>query len=385
MVSSFLRRPVPRFANRDVLYWFGDVAVFSFVVSSVSGYFLLMSYSPSAEFVEWGGGEAPMAYVSVYKTVEFRPLGYLLRQVHIWAAYFMLGAVVLHFLAKLYVGAYRRSGRPWALGVVLGAVVFIQAFLGYTLPLHEVGGFVVEVLGASGRLDLFVKIAAALHIIVLPAAILVLVAAKVGYVAERGVTPPRRRFVEEYECFYPHRVVLAAGAFLYTLAAIFLLSSVFHFSLGEPWRVGGGEPPAYLFQIFGPLGVAVAVTAAVALILASRLSGAASWLAVSFGVVVVFLTAPFVFLPSADPPLCVVSLLAVVPPLLIRRIWAYVAVSVALFFLIGWVPPDLADVEVQKSLAARLSAVLTLWGTYAVVKYMELNTTSCTEDFYEKE
>jgi quinol-cytochrome oxidoreductase complex cytochrome b subunit len=71
--------------------------------------------------------DATQSYSSVYKITYLTPLGFILRQIHLWSAYMMIFASLTHFFAKFILGSYKRrgGGALWLLGVFLGFLVDI--------------------------------------------------------------------------------------------------------------------------------------------------------------------------------------------------------------------------------------------------------------------
>ncbi|MEM4673028.1 MAG: DUF4405 domain-containing protein [Pyrobaculum sp.] len=357
---------MPSYANRNILYWFGDVAVISFVVLCISGYLLLMSYSPSPQLIEWRGSTAPEAYVSIYQTITQRPLGYLLRQIHVWAAYVMLTSALLHLLAKIYTKAFKKT--PWLTGTTLGGVVYLQILLGHGLTLGQWGGAVVNAFVKGGEVETFMKIAAALHMIFIPAAIILLIVAKVGYVLKHGVTPPPRARGWGEELFYPHRVWLLAAAFCLTLWTILTLASSIEFPLGEPWRPGDNYSMPLLPQATPGAFVLLTIATAAALPFIKHtffkiLTGGTATTSA-----MLFLTTEL----SPAPPLYIFLNAAALPVLIFKKHYAAALSLVLIYLIIESIQADLTNAEVQKALATKLSTLSLTWGLYAVVKYRSM-------------
>jgi len=288
-LKEFLEHPVPRYSNINPLYWFGDVAAVSFFLLALTGFFLALLYTPSIDvqqipasaIMEWDqlygveGGEvrATGSYLSVYRIVYLTPFGYILRQFHLWAAYLMIMAALVHFFTKFVLGAYKRrgGGALWFLGVLLGFLTINQAVLGYILPLHldgilalmiglnlfryfdylgiPVGGTIIALLGSNYPTNEVVKIVYVLHILIVPAVILILLGLKIQGILYGGVSPPpvrsealRQKMVEDKEPFYPHRFALMVGQVFLQISFLLLLVAFFPQPLLEPWAPGQGVP-----------------------------------------------------------------------------------------------------------------------------------------------
>jgi len=283
-LKEFLEHPVPRYSNLNPLYWIGDVAAMSFFILAITGFALAILYVPGLSLAVTppdpllGHGEgvyhATQSYASVYRITYLTPLGFILRQVHLWAAYMMIFATLAHFFAKFILGSYKRrgGGALWILGVLLGFLSINQAVLGYILPLHldgilalqiglnlfryfdylglPVGQLVLSVLGSNFVTDQVIKTIFVLHILVVPAVILVLIGLKINGILYGGVSPPpikdealRQKALEEKEPFYPHRFALTVGQLLLQLSVILMLAALTPLPLLEPWVPGEQVPP----------------------------------------------------------------------------------------------------------------------------------------------
>ncbi|MGC9119426.1 MAG: cytochrome b N-terminal domain-containing protein [Thermoproteus sp.] len=277
-LKEFLEHPVPRYANLNPLYWLGDVAAMSFVILAITGTVLAVLYTPGVTptyTIETPGGSAEVSqsYYSVYKIAYLTPLGFILREIHLWAAYMMVFAAITHFFAKFVLGSYKRKGGGalWLLGVLLGVLTVAQAVLGYILPLHldgalalqiglnifryleyfgvPVGQVVVSMMGSTFITNGIMKDIYALHVLVVPATILVLLGLKINGILYGGVSPPptknnaaRQRALAETEPFYPHRFALTVGQLLLQLSVLLLLVAVFPQPFLEPWLPGQPVP-----------------------------------------------------------------------------------------------------------------------------------------------
>lgn len=111
-------------------YIWGSTLTFAIVVQFITGAFLWMHYSPSAQ----------TAWESVYYINEVMPGGWLLRGIHHYMAQLMVPLLVLHFMQVLIDGAYKapREFNYWfglgLLGLTLGI-----SLTGYLLPWDQRG------------------------------------------------------------------------------------------------------------------------------------------------------------------------------------------------------------------------------------------------------
>jgi quinol-cytochrome oxidoreductase complex cytochrome b subunit len=284
-LKEFLEHPVPRYSNLNPLYWIGDVAAMSFFILAITGFILAWLYIPGVSTTVTtppdilSGHAAAESYVatqsysSVYRIVYLTPLGFIVREIHLWAAYMMIFATLVHFFAKFILGSYKRmgGGALWLLGILLGFLTIAQAVLGYILPLHldgilalqiglnifryfdylgmPVGQLTLALLGSNFVTDQVIKIIYSLHILIVPAIILVLLGLKINGILYGGVSPPpvrdpavREKALQEKEPFYPHRFALTAGQLFLQLSVLLLLVAVFPLPLLEPWVPGQPVP-----------------------------------------------------------------------------------------------------------------------------------------------
>jgi quinol-cytochrome oxidoreductase complex cytochrome b subunit len=102
----------------------GGLAVFLFIVVSLTGALLLFYYVPSAD----------EANASVQILTYHVPLGWLIRNLHYWSAQTLVVIAILHLLRVALTGAFRLTRRfNWLLG--LGLLLFVVGlnFTGYVL------------------------------------------------------------------------------------------------------------------------------------------------------------------------------------------------------------------------------------------------------------
>lgn len=117
-------------------YVWGSTLVFVFVVQVITGLFLWMHYSPSAQ----------TAWESVYYIQHELQGGWLLRGIHHYTAQAMVVLLALHGMQVVIDGAYRapREVNFW-LGLVLSLLVMGLALTGYLLPWDQKGYWATQV------------------------------------------------------------------------------------------------------------------------------------------------------------------------------------------------------------------------------------------------
>ncbi len=117
-------------------YVWGSTLVFVFVAQVITGIFLWMNYSPSAQ----------TAWESVYFIQYEMPGGWLLRGLHHFFAQAMVVLLALHLMQVVIDGAYRapREVNFW-LGLVLMLIVLGLSLTGYLLPWDQKGYWATRV------------------------------------------------------------------------------------------------------------------------------------------------------------------------------------------------------------------------------------------------
>ena len=117
-------------------YVWGSTLSFAFFVQLVTGLFLWMCYSPSAQ----------TAWESVYYIQNEMQGGWLLRGIHHFMAQAMVVLLVLHFMQVIIDGAYRapREVNFW-LGLILMQIVLALSLTGYLLPWDQKGYWATRV------------------------------------------------------------------------------------------------------------------------------------------------------------------------------------------------------------------------------------------------
>jgi ubiquinol-cytochrome c reductase cytochrome b/c1 subunit len=112
---------------RNLTYWwnFGSLAGITLVIMIVTGIFLAMQYTPSAD----------AAFDSVQHIMRDVNYGWLLRYAHMNGASMFFAIVYIHLFRGLYYGSYKRPRELlWMLGVIILLLMMATAFMGYVLP-----------------------------------------------------------------------------------------------------------------------------------------------------------------------------------------------------------------------------------------------------------
>lgn len=197
--SSLRERKVPAGALR-FWYCFGGLAFFTAIMQALSGLFLSFYYQPTPD----------RAYASVFYIDTYVRYGWLIRSVHVWGARLMLALVIIHMI-RVYVTASYKHPREfnWVAGVLLFAITLGFMVTGGLLPWDQGGYWSTRALiDTVGEIPViggaFLRIAAggtelggaaltrfyAAHIMLLPAALVLLLAAHFWMVRKQGIAEP---------------------------------------------------------------------------------------------------------------------------------------------------------------------------------------------------
>ncbi len=199
VVRWTLFRKVPKGTNWA--YTLGTATLFAFLNQAVTGVFLAMWYRPDVS-----GG----AYESVRYIDDNVFAGQLVRGMHKWGASVMIILIFLHMGRVFFYGAYKYPRElTWIIGVVLLILTLAMGFTGYLLPFDQrsywativgvningtgpiIGPFLSDFLRAGPEfgattLSRFY----AIHMMLIPGAIIALIGAHLYLVAKLGTTAP---------------------------------------------------------------------------------------------------------------------------------------------------------------------------------------------------
>ncbi|SIO40946.1 cytochrome bc complex cytochrome b subunit [Salinivibrio sp. ES.052] len=190
--------PMPK--NFNFWYMFGVLAMLVLVNQILTGIWLTMNYTPSAE-----GAFASVEYIM--RDVEY---GWLLRYMHSTGASAFFVVVYLHMFRGLIYGSYQKPRELlWLFGMLIFVVLMAEAFMGYLLPWGQMSYWgaqvIISLFGAIPvigddltlwiRGDYVVSGATlnrffALHVVALPIVLLLLVALHVLALHEVGSNNP---------------------------------------------------------------------------------------------------------------------------------------------------------------------------------------------------
>src|SRR5216684_584131 len=232
-VKNFLYENIPASSGwHQVL---GSVAVFLFMLQAFTGILLAFNYAPTP-------GDA---YNSLRYIVTELTGGRLIRGLHHWGASMMIVVVVMHMLQVFLYGAYKRPREAtWMAGVGLLLLTLAYGLTGYLLPWDNraywgtvvttqiagqapvVGHYLTRLLGGEGSIGVvtFARFYA-MHVVVLPPLMMVLIGIHIYLVRKHGVTPapgdnaPREKFFPK-QVFKDTVGVFVAFMVLFILALV---------------------------------------------------------------------------------------------------------------------------------------------------------------------
>lgn len=199
-------KPVPRFA-RQWFYCLGGITFVLFLVQAVTGIMLAMYYEPSTRLVD---GEISAAYASIQFIEDQVRFGAGIRAVHHWGANGMIVMCVAHLLRVLITGAYKAPRElNWVGGMLLLIMTLAFGFTGYLLPWDQrafwattVGTDIAGGVPDLGTLALIFLRSGwtvtgetltrffSIHVMVLPAATLVLLGLHFMMIRRQGIAEP---------------------------------------------------------------------------------------------------------------------------------------------------------------------------------------------------
>jgi quinol-cytochrome oxidoreductase complex cytochrome b subunit len=253
-LSYELLRPVPQYAINP-FYWLGALAVVAFVIQGVTGVMMMLYYVPSPT-------QAHLSTQYIFQDVSY---GRFLETVHLYTAYAMIMLAFMHMMRGYFISVHKKPREVmWVVGMVMGFVTLGFGFTGYLLPwtivsksATDVGVGMIDALpqplssflsflivGAGGDATQLLRFYD-LHVVVLPAVLLVLFAVKMYMLESHGISEPAAGFSSMPEKKRrPLPIFPDVSLYLFELAALFgsamlLISAIFPLDL----------PPQYSPQL----------------------------------------------------------------------------------------------------------------------------------------
>jgi ubiquinol-cytochrome c reductase cytochrome b subunit len=213
-------------------YVWGSTLSFALVIQFITGIFLWMAYSPSAQ----------TAWESVYYIQYEMAGGWLLRGLHHFTAQLMTVLLVLHLMQVVIDGAYKAPRElNFIFGVLLLLLTLGLSLTGYLLPWDQKGYWATKVstnlaaitpvigpwlqkviIGGTDYGHHTLTRFFALHAGVLPAAVVALLVAHIYLFRKHGITP-KRPLRKKDEAFWPDQLLKDVVACLAVLVTVLVL------------------------------------------------------------------------------------------------------------------------------------------------------------------
>jgi len=245
-------------------YVWGSTLSFAIVVQFITGIFLWMNYSPSAQ----------SAWESVYYLNDVMPGGWLLRGIHHYMAQLMVPLLILHLMQVMIDGAYKapREVNYW-FGLGLLGLTLAISLTGYLLPWDQRGYWSTKV--ATNLLSGVPYIGStlqrlvvgnanyghqtltrffAMHAGVLPALMVLMIVVHVALFRKHGLTPklPKKK---PDAMFWPDQLlndaIACAAVIIAVLALVFCFKGA---ELGAPANpaepYSAARPDWYFMSLF---------------------------------------------------------------------------------------------------------------------------------------
>ena len=227
-------------------YWLGALTVVAFVIQGVTGIMMMLYYVPSP-------AQAYSSTQFIFQSVSY---GRFLETVHLYTAYAMILLAFMHMMRGYFVSVYKKPREVmWFVGMIMGFVTLGFGFTGYLLPWTVVSysathvgvgmisalpqplsaflTFLIE--GSSGDAGVLLRFYD-LHVVVLPAVLLLLLVIKMYMLEAHGISPPvsgiervpesKRKLIPIFPDVTFYLVELAAlfGAVMLLISAVFPLT-----------------------------------------------------------------------------------------------------------------------------------------------------------------
>ena len=246
-VLNFMSHKTVPVHKHSIWYYMGGVTLFLFIVQVVTGILLVLYYQPGVD----------TAYESVHFLMTKVQFGWLIRQIHGWAANLMIFFVFIHMFSVFFTKAFRAPRElTWITGMILMFIAMGAGFSGYLLPWNELAFFATKVgtdiAGAVPGIGEAVKILLrggedvtgatlsrfyAFHVALIPALLAVMLGVHLLFVQRQGMHEPDyfKSLPEDKKKvipFFPNFMLRDALLWLVVLNILAYLALFF------PWELG---------------------------------------------------------------------------------------------------------------------------------------------------
>jgi ubiquinol-cytochrome c reductase cytochrome b subunit len=243
-------------------FYLGEFALYFFLVLVGTGVWLTFAFDAGAQ----------NAYPSVVALADrHHPIGYVIRQIHHWAAVCFVAAILVHMGRIFFTGAFRRPRElNWMIGLCMLVLASFTGFTGYSLPNDDLSGTGLRIAYSVALSMPFIGRWAAnvfvggddfpgaqltthlytLHVYFLPVTIAVLLTLHVGLLVYQKHTQfapdPQHVVGRRFWPDYALRTLAALGAVLAVLALLatfFEINPVAQYGPYRSWIVMNGAVP----------------------------------------------------------------------------------------------------------------------------------------------
>jgi ubiquinol-cytochrome c reductase cytochrome b subunit len=266
-ISYPMLRPAPAYSINP-FYWLGALAVVAFVIQGITGMLMMVYYVPTPT----------QAYATTQYIFQDVSYGTFLETVHLYTAYAMIMLAFAHMMRGFFVSVQKKPRElMWVTGMLMGFVTLGFGFTGYLLPWTVVSKSATDVgtgmlnalptqvssflsflvVGSGGDTEELLRFYD-LHIVILPAALLALLAAKMYMLESHGVAEPvtaagsaKRKLIPIFPDVSLYLLELAAifGAAMLLISVVFPLSLPAEYS-AQAASVYTPQPDWYFLWIY---------------------------------------------------------------------------------------------------------------------------------------
>ena len=258
-------------------YWLGALTVVAFVIQGITGIIMMLYYIP----------DPTTAYSSTQYIFQNVSYGRFLETVHLYTAYAMIMLAFMHMMRGYFVSVQKKPRElMWVVGMGMGFVTLGFGFTGYLLPWTVVSKSATDVgigminalpppvsslisflvVGAGGDATELLRFYD-LHVVVLPAVLLVLLALKMYMLEANGIsepvtggelTPKQKRLIPIFPDVSLYLLELAAifGSGMLLISAAFPLNLPVQFSPAAAAQTTP-QPDWYFLWIYQILKISV--------------------------------------------------------------------------------------------------------------------------------
>jgi ubiquinol-cytochrome c reductase cytochrome b subunit len=243
-------------------FYLGEIALYFFLTLVATGIWLTFAFDPSPQG----------AYASVLAlTDRSHPIGFVIRQVHHWAAVCFIAAILVHLARIFFTGAFRKPREiNWMIGFSMFALASFTGFTGYSLPndllsgsglrisesialsLPLIGRWAASVFNGGDAYpgQLLIAHLYTLHVYYLPVTLGALIALHLGLLIYQKHTQFERDPAHVVgRRFWPDYALRTLAVFGATLGALALLATLVEINPVEaygpylPWLAANGSVP----------------------------------------------------------------------------------------------------------------------------------------------